>query len=352
MQEKLKHARGGLGFLYIAAAFVITIAGMRAATSILIPFFLAIFVAVMCAPPLYWLKRKGVPTPIAIFIVVAGIIGICFIMVLVIGTSLTDFTSSLPVYQERLHDKTQLFINWVERSGISLSSPEAHEALDPGAAMKMVGGVLAGIKSVLTKGFFIMLTVIFILLEASGFSAKIKAAAHDSERTLFYFDKFMDNLQRYMVIKTATSLCTGVAVAVWLYILGVDFPILWGLLAFLLNYIPNIGSIIAAVPPVLLATVQFDLWKVGLVALGFLVVNITVGSVLEPRIMGRGLGLSTLVVFLSLVFWGWVFGPIGMLLSVPLTVTAKIALDSNDDTRWIATLLGSDEEAGKSSEVV
>jgi predicted PurR-regulated permease PerM len=347
MQEKIKQARGGLGFLYLAAAFIITIAGMRAASSILIPFFLSIFVAVMCAPPLYWLKRKGVPTPLAVLLVIAAILAIGFIIVLAIGTSLNDFSTSLPLYQERLNDKTQLFFEWLERSGISLSSPEAKKALDPGAAMQMVGGILAGVKSILTKGFFILLTVIFILLEASGFPAKIKAIASDSEKTLFYFDKFMDNLQRYMVIKTAISFCTGVAITIWLSILGVDYPVLWGLLAFLLNYIPNIGSIIAAIPPVLLATVQFDLWKVGLVALGYLVVNIVVGSILEPRIMGRGLGISTLVVFLSLVFWGWVFGPIGMLLSVPLTMTAKIALDSNEETRWIAVLLGSDEEARK-----
>ncbi|VAV82343.1 Uncharacterized UPF0118 membrane protein [hydrothermal vent metagenome] len=348
MQKKIKQATGGLGFLYLAAAFIITVAGMRAATSILIPFFLSVFVAVMCAPPLYWLKRKGVPTSLAIFIVIAGILGIGFVIVLTIGSSLTDFSSSLPLYQERLQAKTQLFIGWLELSGIKLSSPEALKAFDPSAAMQMAGGILTGVKSILTKSFFIILTVIFILLEASSFPKKIRAIADDTERTLFYFDKFMDNLQRYMAIKTVISLCTGVAVTIWLYILGVDYPVLWGLLAFLLNYIPNIGSIIAAVPPVLLATIQFDLWKVGLVALGYLLVNVIVGSILEPRIMGRGLGISTLVVFLSLVFWGWVFGPIGMLLSVPLTMTAKIALDSNEETRWIAVLIGSDEEAGGS----
>lgn len=347
MKQKIKQATGGLGFLYVAAAFIITVAGMRAATSILIPFFLSVFVAVMCAPPLYWLKRKGMPTPLAIFIVIAAILGICFVIVLTIGTSLNDFTSSLPLYQERLHTKMQLFIGWMEQSGINISSPEARKAFDPGAAMQMAGGILTGAKSILTKSFFILLTVIFILLEASGFPKKIKAIAGDTEKTLFYFDKFMNNLQRYMAIKTVISLFTGIVIAIWLSILGVDYPVLWGLLAFLLNYIPNIGSIIAAVPPVLLATIQFDLWRVGLVALGYLVVNIVVGSILEPRIMGRGLGISTLVVFLSLVFWGWVFGPIGMLLSVPLTMTAKIALDSNEETRWIAVLMGSDEEAGE-----
>jgi predicted PurR-regulated permease PerM len=145
-----------------------------------------------------------------------------------------------------------------------------------------------------------------------------------------------------MAIKTATSLLTGVCVGVWLAVLGVNYPLLWGLLAFLLNYVPNIGSIIAAVPAVLLALVQFGIMKSFFAVGGYMVVNIGIGSIIEPRIMGRGLGLSPLVVFLSLVFWGWVLGPVGMLLSVPLTMTVKIALDSREDTKWIGVLLGSE----------
>jgi AI-2 transport protein TqsA len=124
-----------------------------------------------------------------------------------------------------------------------------------------------------------------------------------------------------------------------LSLIGVDFAPTWGLLAFLLNFIPNIGSIIAAVPAILLALIQLGLPSALLTLLGYLVVNITIGNFLEPRVMGRSLGLSTLVVFLSLLFWGWVLGPIGMVLSVPLTMTAKIALAVNEDTRWLAVLL-------------
>jgi len=136
-------------------------------------------------------------------------------------------------------------------------------------------------------------------------------------------------------------LLTGIVVTVWFTIIGVDFLILWGLLAFLFNFVSNIGSIIAAIPAVLLAFVQsgFDL---ALLAIGgYAVINISVGSFIEPRVMGRGLGLSTLVVFLSLIFWGWVLGPVGMLLSVPLTMIVKVILESDEQTRWIAVMLGS-----------
>jgi predicted PurR-regulated permease PerM len=126
-----------------------------------------------------------------------------------------------------------------------------------------------------------------------------------------------------------------------LAIIGVDFPILWGLLAFLLNYIPSIGSIIAAIPAVLLALIQLGIGEALFAGLGYLVVNFVMGNIIEPRFMGSSLGISTLVVFLSLVFWGWVFGPIGMLLSVPLTMSIKIALDSKENTLWLSTLLSS-----------
>jgi predicted PurR-regulated permease PerM len=188
--------------------------------------------------------------------------------------------------------------------------------------------------------FLILITVIFILLEASGFFAKLRTTVADPDRSFKTIDNFLSTIQRYMKIKTVTSLATGIAIAVWLAILGVDYPLLWGLLAFLLNYVPNIGSILAAVPAVLLALLQLGGGSALLAALGYMVVNFAVGTVTEPRLMGRGLGLSTLVVFLSLVFWGWVLGPVGMFLSVPLTMTFKIALDSSEDTRWVAVLMG------------
>ena len=138
---------------------------------------------------------------------------------------------------------------------------------------------------------------------------------------------------------------TGVIIGVALWLIGVDYPVLWGVLAFMLNFVPNIGSIIAAVPAVLLTIVQLGIGPAFLVAVVYVAVNILIGSILEPRFMGKGLGLSTLVVFVSLIFWGWVLGPVGMLLSVPLTMIFKIALESSPETRWIAVLLGSSPPA-------
>ncbi len=217
--------------------------------------------------------------------------------------------------------------------------------IDPAAAMGVASNLLTGLGNVLSNTFLIMLTVIFILMEASGFASKLHSAFNKKGHSLGNFEKFINNVNRYMAIKTWISLGTGIMVTLWLLILGVDYPLLWGVLAFMFNYVPNIGSIIAAVPAVLLALVQHGVTTALLVGSGYLVLNIVIGSILEPRFMGRGLGLSTLVVFLSLIFWGWILGPVGMLLSIPLTMTVKIALSSSDETHWINILLGPSENS-------
>lgn len=331
--------------LITAACFVIVIAGMRAAESIIVPFLLSAFIAVICSSPLFWLKRKGIPTGIAVLLVLAGIMVIALAIVLLVGTSLQDFSNALPSYQAQLHEEIAGLLTWLQGMGVKISSQELLKYVDPGAAMQLFAGTLNGFRKVLTNTFLIMLTVIFILLEVSGFSNKLRAALGDAESSFAGLGKITDGIKRYMAIKTLTSLATGIFVGIWLAILGVDYPVLWGLVAFLLNYVPNIGSIIAAIPALLLTFIQLGVGHVLLAMLGYAVANGVIGNVIEPRVMGRGVGLSTLVVFLSLVFWGWVLGPVGMFLSVLLTMILKIGLEHNEDTRWIALLLGSKASA-------
>ena len=326
--------------LITVASFVIVVAGMRAAQPIIVPFLLSAFIAVVFTSPLFWLDRKGVPKVIAVLIVLMGIMVIGLIMIVLVGTSLQDFSDALPAYQAQLQQETTKIIAWLGNKGINISDQELLKHVNPGSAMKLFAGTLDSFRKVLTNAFLIVLTVIFILLEVSGFPDKLRAALGDTESSFGSFSKITNGIKRYMAIKTLTSLATGIFVGIWLAILGIDYPVLWGLVAFLLNYVPNIGSIIAAIPAVLLSFIQIDMVHALFAALGYVVVNIVIGSVIEPRVMGRGMGLSTLVVFLSLVFWGWVLGPVGMLLSVPLTMILKIALEHNEDTRWIAVLLG------------
>ncbi len=329
-------------FILTIAALVIIIAGMKAAQTIIIPFLLSGFIAIICGPPLVWLRKKGLPTVPAILSVIVVVSFLGLLTTALIGSSINDFSQELPVYQAQLDHKTAQLASLLGTLGVNIGDKALAEYIDPGAAMHFAAKLLSGFGSVLSNAFIIMITVIFILLEASSFRAKIQNAFANRHPSfsLTAFEHFIDSVNQYMAIKTWVSLATGIFITAWLVVLKVDYPLLWGLLAFLLNYVPNIGSIIAAIPATLLALIQLGPTSACLAAGGYALVNIVIGNVIEPRFMGKGLGLSTLVVFISLAFWGWVLGPVGMLLSVPLTMTVKIALSRSEETRWLSTMMG------------
>lgn len=328
-------------FLLAIAAFVVIVAGMRAAQALLVPFLLSLFIAVIAAAPLFFLKRKGLPGGLAMLLVIGMIVIIGTLIGWMIGGSLNDFTANLPKYQERLSALSIKLAQWLHGMGVELDQQAIKTIVDPGKAMAMAGQIITGLGNVLAQAVLILITVIFMLVEASAFQVKIHTIADDPKASLEQVNAITSSIKRYMTIKTSTSLLTGVLIGIWLWILEVDYPVLWGVVAFLFNYVPNIGSIIAAVPAVLLSLVQADPQIAIWAALGYLVVNNLVGNLIEPRFMGSGLGLSPLVVFISLVFWGWILGPVGMFLSVPLTMTLKIFLDSYETSRRIGHLLGS-----------
>jgi AI-2 transport protein TqsA len=330
--------------ILILASFIIVIAGMKAASSILVPFFLAVFIAVICAPPMFWLQRKGVPKVLALALILVGILFVGLLFGALIVPSLNDFLNSLPDYQERISARLVILMGWLSEKGVNIPQKEVSGFFHPGWVMSLAGNILSTLSSVLTNAFLIVLTVVFILLEAADFPKKLKVVLKNPERSLSTIEKFSQSAKRYLVIKTLISAAVGLVIWVWLLILGVDYPVLWGTLSFLLNYVPNIGAIIAALPVALLALVQLGVGSALLTVLGFVVVHIVVGNVVEPKLTGKGMSLSVLVVFLSLVFWGWILGPIGMILSVPITSLAKIALESYEGTRGLAIMLGSGNE--------
>ena len=323
------------------ASFVIIVAGMRAAAPLIVPFLLAAFIAIICIPPLLWLQSKKVPQFLSVIIVVFAIVILGWVLAALITSALSDFSNKLPFYQERLTVLSKQAEVWIKTLPIETPDEVVGQYLDPAIAMKVVSNMIASIGNILTNSFLIILMVIFILLEASSLPSKIRNALGKPDSPLSQYTDVIKNVNKYLGIKTLISIGTGFTIFLWLWILGIDFPILWGLLAFLLNFVPNIGSLLASVPPIILALIQFNAGKAILTAIGFLVANTIYGSILEVKIFGKGLGLSSLVVFVSLIFWGWVLGPIGMLLSVPLTMIIKIILESNESTKGVAILLGS-----------
>jgi AI-2 transport protein TqsA len=326
-------------FLVVAAAFVIVVSGMKMAGPLFVPFLLAVFIAMIVSPLLAGLKRYQLPNGVAIFVVIALVFSVGLILAAVIGSSVDNFRQDIPTYSAKLTAISTSIQQWLSQRGIAIDSEQWSSSFNPGAVMGVVGNTLASFGNVMTNAVMILLTVIFILAENISFGEKLRSATgnnHSQE----WLRTFSDSVHSYLAIKAAISLLTGLVIFVWLTILGVDYAVLWGLIAFLLNFIPTVGSFIAAVPAVLLALVQLGVFEASLTLAGFVVINLIMGNVLEPRWMGRGLNLSPLVVFVSLVLWGWVLGPVGMLLSIPLTIMLKIALENQDETRWIGIMLG------------
>ena len=332
------------------AAFVIIVTGMKAAAPLLVPFLLALFVAILIASPFGWLQDKGLPAGLALLVVMGLLVFGLLLIGTLIGSSVEEFSGDFPAFQESLNTVTAELLAWVKNIGIHVSSDLIDAYMDPAKAMQLATNILGGMGNMLTNSFLIFVTVIFIMLEAAGFPDKWRLMRGNADQSLAEFSEVISNINHYMGIKTLTSLATGFLVVILMLFIGVDYPLLWGVLAFLLNFIPNIGSIIAAIPAVIQTLVQLGFSAALGVAGGYLVINIVIGTFIEPRYMGKGLGLSTLVVFLSLVFWGWVLGPVGMLLSVPLTIAAKIALEGHENTRWVAIMLGPKVEPPVTSE--
>lgn len=366
-------------FLITAAAFVVVVAGMRAASEIIVPFLLSVFLAVISTPALFWLKGKRINAGFAILLVSLVILLAGILVGTILTASIADFTKDLPEYATKLNTQIstieQKWNSWLNKldkdfhlnTNGAVEDPQSLPAaetpaperqpetsaeektpillsgiFDAQAGIKVVGDLVTQFGNLLTKAFLIYLTTIFILLEASILPSKIKVVMTGNPETFKNLSSIARDVKKYLAIKTVISLATGFLVTVWLTVLGVKYAVVWGLVAFLLNFVPNIGSIIAAIPACLLALVQLGIGSAVLSAIGYLVINMVIGNIIEPRVMGHRMGLSTLIVFLSLVFWGWVLGPVGMLLSVPLTMAVKIVLQSYPETRNLAILLGSE----------
>lgn len=330
-------ARRAPSLLVSLAALVVLVAGLRTAEAVLVPLIFSTFLAVLTAPAVIWLSRRHVPDAIGVPLVVLGVLLLLSSFGAIVGGSINRFVNELPLYQDRLRETLGSTFEWAKDYGVSTERLRA--LINPGALLELVGRTMSSVASSLSDALLIVLTVAFMLLEVTGMRRKLRRALGDPAADLSQLERMVVEVKSYVVVKTYVSAGTGVAIGIFTAAMGLDFAILWGLLAFLLNYVPNIGSVIAAVPPVLLAVVRLGWSGAGITLLGFLAANFLIGSVVEPRLMGKKLGLSTLVVWVSLIFWGWLWGPIGMLLSVPLTMVVKIGLEHSPTLRAVAIMM-------------
>ena len=330
----------GIRFLSIAAALVVIIAGIFMAQSVIVLGLISVFLALIGTPPVLWLEKKRIPSFVSVAIVVSVMIIILLICGLVVGASFKSFSDALPFYQMRIQEQLTAFETLLANKGISSADKTLLKYINPETIINLMAGLLTGLSSALSNLVLILLTVTFILFEVSSFPVKLRAVLGNPEAVFPRFTRFVIEIRRYLIITTLINLTAGILIGIWLFILGVQYPVLWGFIVFLLHYIPNIGSVIAAIPTILFALIQLGISSAIFVAAGYLLIGFIIGNIIQPKIMGRRLGLSTLVVFLSLIFWGNLLGLIGAILCIPLTMTLKFAFESNETTKWIAVLLG------------
>lgn len=329
----------GLKIVIMLGMLVIILSGIRVAADIIVPFILALFIAVVLNPVAQRMVKLRIPRVIAVSLLIVIIVMLMVLLLAYLGTSLNELARTLPQYRSSLVIPLKNLEPWLQRAGIGVSVDELVKYIDPNAAMTLVTNLLAQLSNAMSSIFLLLLTVVFMLLEVPQLPNKLKQMMSRPIEGMAAIQRAIDSVSHYLVLKTAISIVTGLVAWGMLAALDVRFAFVWGLLAFALNYIPNIGSVLAAIPPIAQVLVFSGLYDALVVFAGYLVINLVFGNILEPRIMGRGLGLSTLVVFLSLIFWGWLLGPVGMLLSVPLTIIVKIALEQTNGGQSIAVLL-------------
>jgi len=325
--------------LVATAAIFFIIACLKAAAVIVVPFLLAIFLVILIAPVYFWLQRKGAPSWLALLAVIFGMLGIGMFGASFFTNAVNEFAGKLPRYQTELTQEINQGIDWLQSHGVEVEDDIAKQMLDTRALFRQTGALLSNVGGLLSNAFVITLVAIFILMEAARMPDKIRHLPGMTDDRWDDLVQIVESVRQYMGMKTIMSALTGVLVIALLKIMGVDYPILLGVLAFLLNFVPSIGSIIAAIPGIMLALVLHGVGDAMLVSVGYVCINVGVSNFLEPRYMGNRLGLSPMIIIVTLFLWAWILGPVGMLLSVPLTMAVKVALEASEKTRGIAYLM-------------
>lgn len=338
--------------LLLSASGVAVLAGMRVAAPVIGPVLIALLITIAWSPGSQWLRRRGWhPTLAALTGILIGVV-VIGLLILLVWSSALQLQDKLPEYQSRVGELREQVVQLLDRLPIDSSRILSTDALQPGAIVSRVMQVVGGVTSMAGAFSLLVLIMAFMMIEAVRYPQKLfdamtkRPATGDADAAADGLDRFVTSMRSYIVLNTVFGLIAAVLNTVLLWALGVDLALLWGVLSFLLSFLPNIGFVLALVPPTLLALLQLGVAKSAMVAVGFIAINTIVDNVIKPRFMGESLDLSPAMVVLSLVFWGWLLGPVGALLAVPLSIAVKFLFESFDDVRWLAHLM-SDEDAAQ-----
>jgi AI-2 transport protein TqsA len=334
-----------LRVMLVLAATVIVLVGIRLGAPILNPIFFALVLSLLFSPIYTWLKHRGLPSPVALVIMLI-VIGALFMgLFFILGVSISRFSERVGYYTSQLNSQVVNLDAVLERLG--LSNVDLRDVVKPNALADALGTVLSGVAGFLSDLFLILMIMLFLLGEGPAMMNRLRTGAGRDNPQVERLTAVGRSVVRQFGLRAIVNLVTGAGVTVLLFLLGVDFPLLWGILTFFLSFVPYIGLVLAVTPAVVLALAEFGVSRAVLVIVGVVVINVLAENVLSPVMMGRGLNISPTIVFLSFILWAWLLGGPGAFLALPITLFVAIMLDTFPETRWLASLMGiGDADAG------
>jgi AI-2 transport protein TqsA len=327
-----------LRVVLLLAALVVVFVGMRLAAPILNPIFFAVVLALLFSPIYAWLRRRRVPTPLALVIMLVGLTVLFLGIGGIMGVSIARFSGDIGSYTGKLNDQLDNIQSLTKTLGVTKA--DLHKALSPSALTGAIGAILGGVADFLSDLFLILIIVLFLLAEGPAMMNRLRASTGEDHPQVERLAIFGRSVIRQLGLRAIVNLFTAAGVTILLLVLRVDFPLMWGVLAFFLSFIPWIGLPLAVAPAVVLALAEHGLTTALLVIAGVIVINVLAENALSPMLMGRGLSISPTVLFLGFIFWAWLLGGPGAFLAAPLTIFLILMLDTFPETRWLANVMG------------
>ncbi|MFC2046055.1 AI-2E family transporter [Chloroflexota bacterium] len=328
----------------IFAGASILLLAMRAASDILSPVLLAMVLAITAAPLLDWFMKRGAPAWLALVLTIVLNVFVILGIVWLVGLSVQDFADKLPAYEQRIEEIEQSLGSTLTNLGVDVDNLSADPVIAPEALLELVAEFAGGIVSGLSNWGLILITSAFFLVEATVMPRKMRNVTEEGDPDVLRVLRLAEDLRQYMGINAGVGLFAAILNVILLAVIGVDFALLWGVLSFFMSFIRNVGFLISVIPPALMALIQFGMPQMLIVIVAFIVINFVVDNVIKPRFIEEGVNISVLMTFLSLVVWGWVLGPIGAILAVPMAIIIQAIFASREETRWLAYMMGSGKE--------
>lgn len=324
------------------ASVVLIVAGMKAMSDLLSPILLSLFIVLVASPILAWLKGRGLPNWLAYTVVVFSIVLVGLFGIFFLATSLTQLSRELPTYTDQLEQQIRDLSQWLNSIGVTTEDIQSLDWLQPDKILQFSFSFVSALLGIVSKTGFTLLVFIYMLASAPSFSMRLRQGLSHNQPMLNRCRDFARSMSTYLLIKSWLGALTALVQIVLMVIMGIGFPVLWGVLSFFANFIPNFGFYIALIPPLLLGILKLGFLKAAIFGILYAVINNFFDIVIAPRYLSKGLDLSTVVSFLAVIIWTWILGPIGAFIALPLTVMVKkLLLESYPDTQLVAKLLSS-----------